>query len=125
MLSVEDIVQGSYEVNEFKEINVTDLLGREEVKLDMDRIATQLTEQTILVSGAGGSIRSEVCRQIIWFFPKRILLLGHGGNSIYLIQRELKVIADKNNIDFVPIITDVQDRNKLFNAMKQYKPVRG
>lgn len=124
MPSVEDIVQGSYEVNEFKEINVTDLLGREEVKLDMDRIATQLTDQTILISGAGGSIGSEVCRQIIRFSPKRILLLGHGENSIYLIHRELKMIADKNNIDLVPIIADIQDRDRLFNVMKQYRPDR-
>lgn len=124
MPSVEDIVQGSYEVNKFKEINVTDLLGREEVKLDMDKIATQLTDQTILVSGAGGSIGSEVCRQIIRFSPKRILLLGHGENSIYLIHRELKVIADKNNIDLVPIIADIQDRDRLFDVMKQYRPDR-
>lgn len=124
MPSVEDMVQGTYEVNEFKEIDVTDLLGRDEVKLDMEKIATQLSGQTILVSGAGGSIGSEICRQIIRFSPKRILLLGHGENSIYLINRELRPYADKNNIDIVPVIADIQDRDRIFKVMKQYKPDR-
>lgn len=124
MPSVEDMVQGTYEVNEFKEIDVTDLLGRDEVKLDMEKIATQLSGQTILVSGAGGSIGSEICRQIIRFSPKRILLLGHGENSIYLINRELKPFADKNDIDLVPVIADIQDRDRIFKVMAQYKPDR-
>ncbi|OJF91866.1 nucleoside-diphosphate sugar epimerase/dehydratase [Alkalibacterium sp. 20] len=124
MPSVEDMVQGTYEVNEFKEIDVTDLLGRDEVKLDMEKIATQLSGQTILVSGAGGSIGSEICRQIIRFSPKRILLLGHGENSIYLIDRELKPIADKNKVDLIPVIADIQDRDRIFKVMEQYKPDR-
>ncbi|WP_423188932.1 polysaccharide biosynthesis protein [Alkalibacterium sp. f15] len=124
MPSVEDIVQGTYEVREFKKIDVTDLLGRDEVKLDMEKIATQLSGQTILVSGAGGSIGSEICRQIIRFSPKRILLLGHGENSIYLIHRELKPIADKNDVEIVPVIADIQDRDRIFKVMAQYKPDR-
>ncbi|GAB2318573.1 nucleoside-diphosphate sugar epimerase/dehydratase [Alkalibacterium sp. s-m-22] len=124
MPSVEDIVQGTYEVNEFKEIDVTDLLGREEVKLDMEQIASQLSGQTVLVSGAGGSIGSEICRQIIRFSPDRILLLGHGENSIYLVHRELKHIADKNDIELVPVIADIQDRKRIFEIMKTYKPDR-
>lgn len=124
MPSVEDIVQGTFEVNEFKEIDVTDLLGREEVKLDMEQIASQLSGQTVLVSGAGGSIGSEICRQIIRFSPKRILLLGHGENSIYLVHRELKPMADKNQIDLVPVIADIQDRERIFEVMKTYKPDR-
>lgn len=122
MPSVEEIVQGTYDVNEFKEIDVTDLLGREEVKLDMEKIATQLSGQTILVSGAGGSIGSEICRQIVRFSPKCILLLGHGENSIYLIHKELKSLAYKNNIKLVPVIADIQDRKRIFDLMKEYKP---
>lgn len=124
MPSVEELMQGNYEVNQFKEIDVTDLLGREEVKLDMEQIAGQLSGQTVLVSGAGGSIGSEICRQIMRFTPKCILLLGHGENSIYLVHRELKPLADKNNIELVPVIADIQDRNRLFDVMHQYKPDR-
>ncbi|GAB2480827.1 nucleoside-diphosphate sugar epimerase/dehydratase [Alkalibacterium psychrotolerans] len=124
MPSVEELVQGNYEVNKFKAIDVTDLLGREEVKLDMEQIASQISGQTVLVSGAGGSIGSEICRQIMRFTPKCILLLGHGENSIYLVHRELKPLADKNNIELVPVIADIQDRDRLFDVMRQYKPDR-
>lgn len=124
MPSVEELMQGNYKVNKFKAIDVTDLLGRDEVKLDMEQIASQLSGQTVLVSGAGGSIGSEICRQIMRFTPKCILLLGHGENSIYLVHRELKPLADKNNIELVPVIADIQDRDRLFDVMHQYKPDR-
>ncbi|SFH86851.1 nucleoside-diphosphate sugar epimerase/dehydratase [Pisciglobus halotolerans] len=86
MPSLEDVMQGKLEVNQFREIDVVDLLGREEVKLDMRQIAEKLTGMTVLVSGAGGSIGSEICRQISRFSPAHIILLGHGENSIYLIS---------------------------------------
>lgn len=122
MPSVEEVVLGKYEVNKFKEIDVVDLLGREEVQLDMEKIAEKLSGQTVLVSGAGGSIGSEICRQIIRFSPKRILLLGHGENSIYLINKEL--INLHTDTEIVPIIADIQDRERIFKVMKQYKPNR-
>ena len=56
----------------------------------MDMISNELTNKTILVTGAGGSIGSEICRQVYNFYPERIILLGHGENSIYLINRELR-----------------------------------
>lgn len=122
MPSVEEVVLGKYEVNKFKEIDVVDLLGREEVKLDMEQIAEQLSGQTVLVSGAGGSIGSEICRQVIRFSPKRILLLGHGENSIYQINRELRGL--RTETDIVPIIADIQDSDRIFKVMEQYKPDR-
>lgn len=123
MPSVEDIVSGKFEVNTFKEIDVTDLLGREEVKLDMEKIATQLSGQTILISGAGGSIGSEIARQVIRFSPKRLLLLGHGEYSIYLIEKELRNLKH-NGVEIIPIIADIQDRERIFEVMEEYKPDR-
>lgn len=123
MPGVEDIVAGKYEVNKFKEIDVTDLLGREEVTLDMEKIAQQLAGQTILVSGAGGSIGSEICRQVIRFSPKRLILLGHGEHSIYLINQELNQLKNKD-FELIPVIADIQDRKRIFDIMKQYKPDR-
>ncbi|MFL2079601.1 polysaccharide biosynthesis protein [Marinilactibacillus psychrotolerans] len=117
MPSVEDIVKGTYQVNKFKEIEVSDLLGREEVKLNMEEISKQVSGKTILVSGAGGSIGSEICRQVMRFSPRKLLLLGHGENSIYLINRELK-----ENIELIPVIADVQDRERIFKVMKEHKP---
>ena len=77
MPSIEKVITGQYAISEFQEIDVVDLLGRDEVQLDMDVIGEQITGKTILVTGAGGSIGSEIARQITRFSPKKILLLGH------------------------------------------------
>ncbi len=123
MPSVEDVMQGKLEVNQFRDIDVVDLLGREEVKLDMQQIASKLTGRTILVSGAGGSIGSEICRQISRFSPAHIILLGHGENSIYLINKELRQIIHKET-KVTPVIADIQDRDRIFKIMERYKPDR-
>lgn len=123
MPSVEDVMQGKLEINQFRDIDVVDLLGREEVKLDMEQIASKLTGMTVLVSGAGGSIGSEICRQISRFSPARIVLLGHGENSIYLIHKELQQIIHKET-EIIPVIADIQDRERIFKIMEQYKPDR-
>ena len=65
-------------------------LGREQIELDMGSISNKLMGKTVLVTGAGGSIGSEICRQISRFSPQKLLLLGHGENSIYTIDMELK-----------------------------------
>ena len=69
--------------------NVEDLLGREQVQLDMESISDYITNKVVLVTGAGGSIGSEICRQVSQFLPKKLILLGHGENSIYSIEMEL------------------------------------
>lgn len=120
---IEDVLQGKLGINQFREVDVVDLLGREEVKLDMEQISTELEGKTILVSGAGGSIGSEICRQIAKFSPSKILLLGHGENSIYQIDRELKRICN-DSIEVVPLIADIQDRDRIMNIMKIFKPDR-
>lgn len=74
-----------------------------------------------MVTGAGGSIGSEICRQVSKFAPKRLLLLGHGENSIYLINRELSS-KYRDSIQIVPIIADIQDRDLMFKLMREYKP---
>lgn len=120
MPSIEKVIAGEYTVNEFQEIDVVDLLGRDEVKLDMNQIAQQVSGKTILVTGAGGSIGSEISRQLLRFSPKHILLLGHGENSIYSIHRELQSI--KGQVELVPLIADIQDRNRIFQIMAEYQP---
>lgn len=120
--SMEELVTGKTSVSKLKEIDVVDLLGREEVSLDIESIKDQITNKVILVTGAGGSIGSEICRQVIQFNPKKLLLLGHGENSIYLIERELKNSYKDKVTDIIPIIADVQDRDKIFEIMNTYKP---
>lgn len=121
MPNIESVMTGDLEVSQLKKVSVEDLLGREPVELDMAMISEELTHQTILVTGAGGSIGSEICRQVCHFKPERIILLGHGENSIYMIHQEL-VNLYKNEIDIIPIIADIQDRKRMFQIMQGYQP---
>lgn len=121
MPSIEDIFSGDVTVSDFQEIDIADLLGRPEVVLDQKELNLYFERKTILVTGAGGSIGSEICRQIARFSPKRLLLLGHGENSIYLIHRELQEKHGKS-IELIPIIADIQDRERIFDIMATYRP---
>ncbi|HGF7834683.1 TPA: polysaccharide biosynthesis protein [Enterococcus faecium] len=122
MPSMEELASGKISVSKLKTIDVVDLLGRDEVELDIESIKDQITNKVILVTGAGGSIGSEICRQIIQFEPAKLLLLGHGENSIYLIDRELRTHHQKCPTEIVPIIADIQDRKKINEIMEQYHP---
>ncbi|MED3647257.1 nucleoside-diphosphate sugar epimerase/dehydratase [Halalkalibacterium halodurans] len=117
---IEDIMMGRVEVAQFRDVEVEDLLGRDPVELDINGIAQYITNRTVLVTGAGGSIGSEICRQIACFQPETLVLLGHGENSIYSIEMELR---DKlPNINIVTEIADIQDREKMFSIMDDRKP---
>ncbi len=122
MPSMEGLASGKISVSKLKTIDVVDLLGRDEVELDIESIKDQITNKVILVTGAGGSIGSEICRQIIQFNPAKLLLLGHGENSIYLIDRELRTHHQNCPTEIVPIIADIQDREKINEIMEQYHP---
>ncbi|HGF7569597.1 TPA: polysaccharide biosynthesis protein [Enterococcus hirae] len=122
MPSIEELASGKISVSRLKTIDVVDLLGRDEVELDIESIKDQITNKIILVTGAGGSIGSEICRQIIQFNPAKLLLLGHGENSIYLIDRELRTHYQNCPTEIVPIIADIQDREKIHEIMEQYHP---
>ncbi|GAA0319337.1 nucleoside-diphosphate sugar epimerase/dehydratase [Bacillus carboniphilus] len=117
----EDIVTGKISVNQFRDVQVEDLLGREPVELDLESISNSITGKTILVTGAGGSIGSEICRQVSKFKPKKLLLLGHGENSIYSIDMELRN-KYKDKFGIIPVIADVQDRARIFEVMEVHKP---
>ncbi|MBN3553999.1 polysaccharide biosynthesis protein [Fictibacillus nanhaiensis] len=121
MPMIEDLVSGKVSVNQFREVQVEDLLGREPVQLDMESISKKITGKTILVTGAGGSIGSEICRQVSKFKPKKLLLLGHGENSIYQIDMELRNRHGKD-FEIIPIIADVQDRDRMFEVMSVHAP---
>ena len=87
----------------------------------MALISNELSHKTILVTGAGGSIGSEISRQVCKFAPSKIILLGHGENSIYLINQELTKLY-KNKIEIIPVIADVQNKSRLQEVMLKYKP---
>lgn len=123
MPKYEEVVTGKLKVHKLREIDIADLLGRKEVKLDQTSLQSNIEGKTVLVTGAGGSIGSELCRQIVRFSPARLLLLGHGENSIYLIHKELTTNYGEE-VEIVPIIADIQDRERIFHIMKEYRPDR-
>ena len=107
-------------VSHLHPVSIEDLLERDEVRLDMDIVEHYIRDKVVLVTGAGGSIGSEICRQIMRVGPKTLLLLGHGENSIYLINQELKNIYKDGPI--IPIIADIRDKQQLDQIFNQYKP---
>jgi FlaA1/EpsC-like NDP-sugar epimerase len=119
---LEDLVTGKVSVSQFRDVQVEDLLGRDPVDMDMESIAEYVTNKVVLVTGAGGSIGSEISRQISKFQPKQLLLLGHGENSIYQIEMELKDSFQDSVTEFIGVIAEVQDANKMLNVMRTYNP---
>ncbi|AEA01694.1 MULTISPECIES: polysaccharide biosynthesis protein [Aerococcus] len=120
MPEVERVMAGDLQVA-MRDIEINDLLGREEVELDDQAAIDTIGGKTILVTGAGGSIGSEICRQLLKFGPAKLLLLGHGENSIYLIDRELNQL-NQSGVQIVPIIADIQDRDHINDLVKFYQP---
>lgn len=119
---LEDLVTGKLSVNQFRDVQVEDLLGREPVELDIDSISGYIKHKVVLVTGAGGSIGSEICRQVMKFDPLKIILLGHGENSIYSIEMELKDSYGSSQIECITEIADVQDANKIMAIINKYRP---
>ncbi|QUG86560.1 polysaccharide biosynthesis protein [Bacillus nitratireducens] len=118
---LEDLLDGKVSVNEFRDVQVEDLLGREPIQLDDAGIGEKIAGKTILVTGAGGSIGSEICRQVMKYNPAKIVLLGHGENSIYTIEMEMRVTY-KDAVEITTEIADIQDRHKIFEIMNKHQP---
>ncbi|MFD2331450.1 polysaccharide biosynthesis protein [Cohnella sp. GCM10020058] len=118
--AINDLIKGKVSINNVRDVDVEDLLGREPVKTDLQGIAEYVHGKVVLVTGAGGSIGSELCRQISSFAPDKLLLLGHGENSIYTIEMELK--RKFPGMLFEPIIADIQDRTRIEEIFDFYRP---
>ena len=119
--NIDDVMSGNLHVQQLRNVEIEDLLGRDPVHLDQTMIEKQLRGKKILVTGAGGSIGSEICRQVAKFKPKEIVILGHGENSIYQLNMEL-VGKYSQHFTITPVIADVQDRKRIFEVMDKYKP---
>ncbi|WP_068776165.1 nucleoside-diphosphate sugar epimerase/dehydratase [Paenibacillus sp. FJAT-26967] len=115
-----DLISGKVSIKEIRDVEVEDLLGREPVTTDLQGIANYVENKTVLVTGAGGSIGSELCRQIAPFHPDKLLLLGHGENSIYNIEMELR--SKFPELQLETLIADVQDRERVDHIFQRYQP---
>ena len=115
-----ELINGRVSISQLREVSLEDLLGREPVKLDTASIAGYLENKCVLVTGAGGSIGSELCRQIVRYQPRRLILLGKGENSIFSIYQELQ--GRPEPVEFLPVIADIRDENRLENIFNEFKP---
>jgi FlaA1/EpsC-like NDP-sugar epimerase len=116
--SISSLISGEFEIAELKDIKIEDLLGREPVQHTPDLMAKTIAEKTVLVTGAGGTIGSELCRQIILWKPLKLILLDVSEFAIYTLLEELKQHPPSQTIDLIPLIGSVQDRlfvKKIFD----------
>lgn len=118
--AVSDVIEGRVQVSQIRDVNIADLLGRDAVELDVEKIAADLRGKCVLVTGAGGSIGSEMCRQIASFLPRRLILIERAENNLFEIDRELRG-ADPN-LDVVPRVADIADRQRVRKILQTERP---
>ncbi len=118
--AVHDLVDGdSNLLRQMREVRVEDVLGRDPVQLDPDEIGGYVRDRVVLVTGAGGSIGSELCRQLARMSPTRLVLLDHAETNLFQIEREL---LERGVTNIVPVIGDVKDAGKLDRLFLGYRP---
>jgi len=117
--SLSEIIRGRLSVSQIRKVRIEDLLERDEVILDTKSMEEFIRGKQVLVTGAGGSIGSELCRQILKYNPKMIILLGRGENSIYEIALELK---NRTEIPLISFIADIRDERRMTTLMERFHP---
>ncbi|HEX2218039.1 MAG TPA: nucleoside-diphosphate sugar epimerase/dehydratase [Gemmatimonadales bacterium] len=115
-----DIISGRVAVASLRQVEIQDLLRRDPIRTDLEQVRVLATGETVLVTGAGGSIGSELCRQLARLEPAQVLVMGHGENSIFDVMAELT--ERYPNLDAVPIIGDVRDRQRMRLIFERYRP---
>ena len=119
--AVHELISGDLNLaRQLREVQVEDVLGREAVELDVASIASYLTGETVLVTGAGGSIGSELCRQIAALGADRIILVDHAENALVDIEREL--VYERRFNSTVPVLADVKNRAKMRRTFDRFRP---
>lgn len=119
-----DLASGRVTVRDFRELDVEDLLGRTPVPPDADLLARDLTGQVVLVSGAGGSIGSELCRQIVQQQPRQLLLVEHSEFALYAIHQELGALCAAGALatELVPLLGSVRNYPRMSALFKRFRP---
>ena len=118
--SLSDIIDGQISFNQIRNVEVKDLLSREVVKLDLSRISNYISGKRVLITGAGGSIGSEICRQLTRFNPDLLIFLARGEFSLYKIIQEFREKYPLIKID--PVVANIRDRERVRAVLNKYKP---
>jgi len=124
--SVSDLVEGRVTTSDIRDLDIEDLLDRESVSPNLQLLNKNTNSKDVLITGAGGSIGSEICRQIIKINPKKIILIDLSEYALYLIQSELEEMTKKlkinDKLDIVPILASVQNKDLINKIINFYKP---
>lgn len=115
-----EIIEGRVEISRIRDVEIEDLLGREPVQLDAESISMELEGKTVMVTGAGGSIGSELARQVLRFAPAHLLLVERAEFALFDIDSELR--ADYPNRSIVPLVADVGDESRMRAIFNLYRP---
>ena len=119
---IDDVLDGSVSPGQLRDIRIEDLLGREPVTLELPRLAEELVEVTVLVTGAAGSIGSELCSQIALNSPKRLVLMDQAESPLYFLDLELR--DNYPDTEIVPVVGDVTNPDTLASVFSRYRPQR-
>lgn len=115
-----DLIKNKPIMQNFRNVQIEDLLGRDQIKLENKNIAKLIKDKVVLITGGGGSIGSELCRQIIKFNPSRLVIVDIYENNLYSIEQELKFSFPKMSIE--AIVASVRDKKRLDEIFEEYKP---
>ena len=118
--SIYDLIDGNVKLTNIRDIDLRDLLGRDETRLDKEEVNNYIKEKIVIVTGGGGSIGSELCRQIAVFNPKKLIILDIYENYAYELENELK--RNFKNLDLEVIIASIRDKSRLKKIFDKYKP---
>jgi len=117
-----ELLDGTVSVNQLRDVDIEDLLRRDPIKTDSAAVAELIRGKRVLLTGGGGSIGSELCRQIYRCGPSELVLLGHGENSIFEIYQELKARADHPSVELSAVIADIRFPRRLHAIFEAYRP---
>lgn len=115
-----ELVNGKVSVNQLRDVDINDLLGRDPIKIDLDEISSYIKGKKVMVTGGGGSIGSELCRQIAKFNPSHLIILDIYENNMYDIQQEL--LRKYPDLRMTCLVASIRDEKKLNIIFKEYKP---
>jgi len=118
--TVHDVLEGKVALQRIRPVEIEDLLGRDEIDLELPPDKNYIRDEVVLITGAGGSIGSELCRQVLKLGPRKVVLVGHGENSLYEITTELARQAPAGTI--VSVVGDIRDSGKMEYVFKTFRP---